>query len=124
MKSVVRISDAEWEVMNLVWASAPVPTADLVDRLARKKGWAPRTTRTLLERLVKKGALSYEEDGKRYLYRPEVSLEDCVRHESRNFLDRVFGGEPAAMLIHLVKETNLSPTEITELRRILKDKEK
>ena len=124
MKKVVKISDAEWEVMNLVWASAPVAIADIVDQLARKKGWAPRTTRTLVERLVKKGALSYQEDGKRYLYRPEVSLADCVRQESRNFLDRVFGGEPAAMLINLVKETSLSPAEIAELRRILKDKEK
>jgi len=61
--------------------------------------------------------------GTRYLYRPKLRLEDCVRHESRSFLDRVFGGEPAAMLIQLVKQTNLAPDEIAELRRILKEKE-
>lgn len=110
--------------MNLVWAAAPVPAADLIDELGRKKGWAPRTTRTLLARLVHKEALTFEKDGPRYLYRPKLRLEDCVRHESRSFLDRVFGGEPAAMLIQLVKQTNLSPEEITELRRILKEKEK
>jgi len=124
MKPTARIAAAEWEVMNLIWAASPVPAAELIDELGRKKGWAPRTTRTLLARLVHKQALTFEKDGPRYLYRPKVRLEDCVRHESRSFLDRVFGGEPAAMLMQLVKETNLSPNEIAELRRILKEKEK
>lgn len=124
MESTVSISESEWEVMTLVWSSAPVAAADLVDQLTRKRGWAARTTRTLLERLVAKGALTYEQDGKRYLYRPAVTMADCVRRESRSFLDRVFGGKPAAMLVHLVKETPLTAEEIADLRRLLKQKEK
>ncbi|MGE3312371.1 MAG: BlaI/MecI/CopY family transcriptional regulator, partial [Limisphaerales bacterium] len=80
--------------------------------------------RTLLERLVAKGALDYEQDGKRYLYRPAVTMAECVRRESRSFTERVFGGNPAAMLVHLVKETPLSADEIADLRRLLKNKEK
>lgn len=120
----VRISESEWEVMNVVWQRAPVAAAEVAEELADRKGWAVRTTRTLLDRLLKKKAVSIEEDGKRYLYRPRVSLADCVREASRSFRDRVFGGRPAAMLMHLVQETELTPDEIAALRRILSDKEK
>lgn len=123
MRQTVRISEAEWEVMNVVWNRAPVPAADVAAELADRKGWAMRTTRTLLGRLVKKRALAVEEDGRRHLYRPRVKLEACVRQASRSFLDRVFGGRPAAMLIHLVQEAELSPKEIAELRRVLEEKE-
>jgi BlaI family penicillinase repressor len=123
MEPTVSISESEWEVMTLVWAAAPVAAAELVDQLSRKRGWAARTTRTLLERLVAKGALTYEQDGKRYLYRPAITMAECVRRESRCFLDRVFGGKPAAMLVHLVRETPLTPDEIADLRRLLKQKE-
>lgn len=120
----VRISEAEWEVMNVLWQRAPVAAADVAEELAARKGWAVRTTRTLLDRLRRKRAVTCEEDGKRYLYRTRVSLEQCVREASRSFRDRVFGGQPAAMLIHLVQETELTPEEIAELRRILERKEK
>lgn len=122
MKTRVRISESEWEVMNIIWEKAPVPAGDIVDLLETKKGWRERTTRTLIDRLVKKGVLRAERDGKRFLYRPRLTKEDCVQKESRSFLDRVFGGEPAAMLIHLVSKTKLSQGEIEELQKILEQK--
>ena len=119
-----QISDAEWEVMKAVWDAQPVPASDVVERLRREQGWAPRTVKTMLNRLVGKGALAYEVDGKRFLYRATVNRDACVRHESRSFLARVFGGNSAAMLAHLVKHTRLSPKEVEELKRILAGKEK
>jgi BlaI family penicillinase repressor len=124
MKTPVNISDAEWEVMRLVWTNHPVPASDIVEQLAAKKGWQPRTIRTLLDRLVKKRALATQADGKRFLYLPKVAAADCERRETRSFLDRVFGGKPAALLLNLAKETQLSQAEIQELKRILEDKEK
>jgi BlaI family transcriptional regulator, penicillinase repressor len=124
MKKVsAKISDAEWDVMTLLWRQAPLAAADIVDQLQAKRGWRLRTVRTLLDRLVKKGALRAALEGKRYLYRPRVDMEDCVRQESQGFLRRVFGGEPVSMLIHLVKNTELSQAEIAELKRILSEKE-
>jgi BlaI family penicillinase repressor len=119
-----RISAAEWEVMTLLWNKAPQPATDLVDQLQARRGWRSRTVRTLLDRLVKKGALRFEIEGKRYLYSPRVKMEACMRKESQGFLRRVFGGEPASMLIHLVKTTKLSREQIQELQRILSEKEK
>ena len=124
MKTIVKISDAEWEVMNLIWEKSPLPASEVVDQLSVKKGWRARTTRTLLDRLVKKRALSTRLEGKRYLYHSKVTAEDCVRRETRSFLARVFGGKPGALLLNLAKETELSREEIQELKRILEEKEK
>jgi len=123
MKARIRISDAEWEVMWIVWEAPPATASIITERLSAKKGWSARTIRTLMERLVKKRMLRTEEDGKRYLYWPRVSKEECVQKESRSFQERVFGGEPAAMLIHLVKQTEFSPEEIQDLQRILSQKQ-
>src|SRR5690349_16856841 len=99
MPKIPSISDAEWEVMNVLWgAAAPLMASDVVDRLAAPGGWSPRTVKTLLNRLVKKRALAFEVHGKRYLYRPAVRREQCVRAESRSFLARVFGGAVGPML--------------------------
>jgi BlaI family transcriptional regulator, penicillinase repressor len=118
------ISDAEWEVMNVVWsAPAPLTANDVVERLARRRGWSPRTVKTMLNRLVKKGALGFEVEGKRYLYEPRVRRDECVRAESRSFLSRVFGGAAGPMLAHMVREADLSPADVEQLRRILADKD-
>ena len=110
--------------MTIAWAQAPITASDVVTQLETKRGWKSRTIRTLLDRLVKKEVLKFVVEGKRYLYSPRVKMEECVRSESQSFLRRVFGGEPASMLIHLVKTTKLSPDEISELKRILSEKEK
>ena len=124
MKTPVNISESEWEVMNVVWQKSPIPASEIVQQLSARNEWHSRTIRTLLDRLVKKGALAIEEDGKRYLYVPTVSMEACVHHESRSFIDRVFGGEPVSMLLNLVKNTKLSADEIKRLKKILSEKEK
>ncbi len=124
MSKAVRISESEWDIMNIVWSRAPVAVSDIVEELAAKRGWHPRTIRTLVDRLVKKRALAYEVDGKRYLYRPRVQMDTCVRQASQGFLQRVFGGEPASMLMHLVEHAELSPKEIAQLKEILSKKER
>jgi BlaI family transcriptional regulator, penicillinase repressor len=116
-----RISDAEWEVMRVAWARGSVTAQEVVDALA-DIGWSPRTIKTLLNRLKTKGALGYEARGKAYVYRPAVRQEDCVRQESQSFLDRVFAGATAPLLVHFVKRAKLSREEIDELKKILGEK--
>ena len=119
----VNISDAEWEVMNVLWARSPMPTGQIVQALASQSRWKPRTIRTLLERLVQKGAIKVLSDGKRQ-YAPVVSRQACVRKESRSFVQRVFRGEPASLLLHVIKETKLTQQEIDQLKELLSEKEK
>jgi BlaI family penicillinase repressor len=125
MSEPINISDAEWEVMRVLWAAAGPQTANhVVDALAGRKDWNPRTVKTLLNRLTTKGALGFEARGKVYWYSPRVPQAECVKREGRSFLTRVFGGDSAAMLVHFVKHTKLSREEIAELKRILNGKEK
>jgi BlaI family penicillinase repressor len=118
----MQISDAEWTVMNLVWSTSPIEAAEVIERIAAANGWSAATVKTMLHRLVRKGALSAELVGKKYLYKPAVRKEACVRQASRSFLDRVFGGEATPALIHLVKTAKLSSKEVAEIRAILDKK--
>lgn len=124
MKESIRITEAEWEVMAVVWERAPVAATTVVSELEKRRQWSLATVRTLLRRLVNKGALQQQAEGKRYIYTPRVSMDECVRRESESFLDRVLGRAPSVSLLHLVKKADLSSKDIQELRRILREKEK
>jgi BlaI family penicillinase repressor len=119
-KMIPSISDAEWQVMEVVWAQGdPVTANEIVARLERTTAWKEKTVKTMLNRLVNKGALGYELDGKRYLYKPKVARDECVRVETQSFLSRVFGGATGAALLHFVQEHDLTREEIEQLRRVL-----
>jgi BlaI family penicillinase repressor len=124
MADALAISDAEWQVMNVVWQDQPVEAQHVVDRLADANGWSGATVKTMLHRLVKKQILAFDQNGKRYLYRAIVRRSDCIRQASRSFLDRVFGGSAAPALMHLVNTCRLSDQELAELRRLLDQKER
>jgi BlaI family transcriptional regulator, penicillinase repressor len=118
----VRISDAEWDVMEVVWKSGSATAADVIEALAGRRGWNHSTIRTMLARLVEKGALRYEVDGPRYIYRAAVTRKRCVRDESRSFLERVFGGDVGSLLVHYVRESRVEPKDLEALRRLLDEK--
>src|SRR5471030_3175563 len=111
MKEPLRISDAEWEVMSVIWGSSPVAAMEITEKLRRRKQWTLATVRTFLRRLVRKKVISQQPDGKRFLYVPRLSMEECVRQESDSFWDRVVGHAPSATLVHLVEKADLSQNE-------------
>ena len=123
MKTIPKISETEWEVMKVLWASSPLAAEEIIAQLAAQDDWHPKTAKTLLGRLVKKKALGFEKDGRAYLYRPLVREVDCVKAVSESFLDRVFGGALHPMLAHYVEHKKMSATEIRELKRLLNQKE-
>ncbi|MCI0589272.1 MAG: BlaI/MecI/CopY family transcriptional regulator [Planctomycetes bacterium] len=123
MKAPPRISEAEWKVMRVLWEEHPRTASQVAQALGPQAAWTDRTVKTLLARLVKKGVLSTESDGKRYLYEPAVSREACVAAEGRSFVARVFDGSASPLLLHFVKRSRLTRGEIEELRRILEEKE-
>jgi len=124
VKPTPRISPSEREVLAVLWKNAPLATAEIVEALTASKGWSRGTTRTLLARLVRKKVVGCRVDGHRHLYRPLIAEDACVRHESRNFLQRVFSGASADMLLTLVEETQLTPDQIQKFRDILDRKER
>lgn len=118
----MQISDAEWVVMNLIWSSSPIEAAEVIDQIAADNGWSAATVKTMLHRLVRKGALATEQNGKKYVYTPAVRRDACVRQASRSFLARVFDGDATPALIHFVKMAKLTEKDIKEIRTILDQK--
>lgn len=121
MKSVPRISDAEWEVMKVFWRRGPCTAQAVIDDLAGSKHWRTATIKTLLNRLLRKGALTFEKSGRAYVYTPAVSEADSRGMAAVSFLERVFDGALSPFLAHFTAAgKRLRPEEIAELEKILK----
>ena len=118
------ITDAEWDIMRIVWQASPLTAADVISRLSGTKSWKPKTVKALIGRLVQKEALGFRKDGREYAYFPLVNEEECVREASRSFLDRIYGGALKPMMVHFLESGKLSPEDIEELKELLREKEK
>jgi len=117
-----RISEAELAVMEVLWSAGVALTAtDVAQRIETGRDWSDRTVKTMLARLLAKGVLAHEEDGRRYLYRPTVARDRYVAGESRRLVDRLFGGRAAPMVAHLAQGDGLSQDDIAELEALLKE---
>ena len=116
-----RISDAEHAVMEVLWEEAPLAASDVAGRVDPARGWSARTVKTLLSRLLAKGAIVHEEEGRRYLYRPAIAREVFVERESEKLLDRMFGGRVTPLVAHLAERNRLSPEDIEEIEALLKE---
>nr|WP_309119355.1 BlaI/MecI/CopY family transcriptional regulator [Paenibacillus sp.] len=122
MTKVPRISEAEWEVMKIVWAQSPKTSMQIMEQLEERMSWKPTTVKTLVSRLVKKGVLGFHKEGKNYSYFPLLLEEECLQAESRSFLNRLYGGSLQPLLVSFLKEERLSKEDIKELRRLLDEK--
>lgn len=119
MNSLPQISEAEYEVMKIVWREAPISTTAVTEILTQKTSWSPKTIQTLLKRLVNKKALTYEKQGRVFVYTPLIEEKSYVRQQSRSFLKRYFDGDMSRMLSACLDEEALSQSEIDSLRAIL-----
>lgn len=115
----MRISEAEAKVMEAIWRESPISAEQVIEAVAKAQGWSEATVKSLLNRLLKKRAISAKRDGRRYLYRPRVSRDDYVGIESRDLLDRLFDGKLAPFIAHFSERQDLSADEIAELRRLI-----
>lgn len=122
MKGTPKISEAEWEVMKILWDKSPRTANDIVDQLTGRTHWKRETIRTLINRLVSKKALKFEKKGRQYHYFPRVSRAECVRAETESFVSRFGAGAIEPMLAAFVEEKKLSAEKIAKLKRILDEK--
>ena len=121
MNRLPQISEAEFEVMKIVWQYAPVSTNEITDRLMKTTSWGAKTIQTLSKRLTNKGALTYEKEGRVYVYTPLVKENEYISQQSNSFLRRFYDGDITAMLSAYIKNDRLSAEEIGTLRSILDD---
>ncbi|MBN1906363.1 MAG: BlaI/MecI/CopY family transcriptional regulator [Deltaproteobacteria bacterium] len=122
MSKVPKISESEWLVMKAIWDENPISSNRVVEILSDSTQWNPKTIKTLLTRLVKKGAVGFETEGRSYLYYPLIEEQILVKEESKSFLKRVFRGALKPMIATMVESEDLSVEEIEELKRLLSKK--
>ena len=123
MKELPKISEAELEVMKVLWVESPQTANEIIERLESTTDWKPKTIRTLINRLVQKEAVSYhQEKGRLYTYYPLVSQESYLQVETKSLLKRFYGAAFKPLLVNFLKEEKLSSEDINELKRILDEK--
>jgi predicted transcriptional regulator len=113
------ISAAESRIMEALWRRSPRTAEEIVADVAGPQGWSEPTVKSLINRLLTKGAIAAEKAGRRYLYRPLVDREAYVSQESRGLLERLFGGRIAPLVSHFSQTNQLSPEDVAELKRLI-----
>ncbi len=123
-RELPRIADSEWRVMQVLWEHGPQTANGVVSTLSGEVKWKPRTIKTLISRLVKKGAVKVTEEGYRYRYSAAVDESACVRSETRSFVRRVYQDAMKPALAAFIEDADLSDKEIDDIQKILKQKRK
>lgn len=124
MARLPQISEAEYEVMKVIWKYAPINTNEVTEHLTKTTDWNPKTIHTLLKRLVTKGAITYEKQSRIFVYSPLIKEAEYVQQESKSFLKRYFHGDISAMVSSYLEGDKLSDTEINSLRELLSKESK
>lgn len=124
MSDLPQISEAEFEVMKIVWKYAPINTNEITERLTKTTTWSPKTIQTLIKRLVNKGALTYEKESRVFVYSPLIKESEYIGQESSSFLKRFYNGKISSMVSAYIENDKLSAAEIDTLRSLLSKKTK
>ena len=116
-----RIAEGEYAVMEVLWEESPLTAAEVAERVPAERGWSLATVKTMLSRLLAKGVLAHEEEGRRYLYRPAIRREDYIAEESGRLIDRMFGGRVTPLVAHLAERDRLTAADIEEIEKLLRE---
>ena len=121
MKSTICVSEAESVVMKVLWLRSPITSETVVATLVGQQNWREPTIKTLLNRLLNKGAIRAEKDGRRFMYSPVLTHEQWLMQESKGLLDRLFEGRVAPLVAHFSRHGKLSKKDIAELKRMISE---
>lgn len=119
MNDVPKISNAEWEVMKIIWKHPEITSINIIKELKDTAEWKPATVKSLINRLLNKKAIGFNKLSNEYLYFPIVSEDEYIKLESHSFINRVFNGSVKSMLLTFVESKEISETDIEELKNIL-----
>lgn len=123
MSKHIQISEAESQVMEVLWRGSPRTAEDVVAALSDQQQWQEATIKTLLNRLLKKGAVRAEKEGRRFLYAPLLTRDQWVVAASSSMVERLFGGRIAPLVAHFGQHGKLSASDLDELKRLVKELE-
>ena len=123
-KTLAALSPAETEILRLVWRLGAATVQDVCDALSKERSVTYATVQTLLRRLEKKGYIRHAVKGKAHLFCPAAKREDVIKRTVSDFVDRLFGGDPVPLLIHLADHSKLKGEDIRRLKRLIEESQK
>ena len=119
-KTTPPVSPAETEILRLVWQLKSATVQDICNALPGDRSVTYATVQTLLRRLEKKGYVQHEVQGKAHVFSAAVHRDDVVKRTVRDFVDRLFGGDPLPLLLHLADHSKLQSEDIKQLKKLIK----
>lgn len=118
------ISNAEWEIINVLWTQSPLSANHIIEQVQQSKAWNEKTIRTLITRLYKKGLLSREKQDGIYQYTPTVE-EDYMKYEkTKTLVNQLYGGDVKSLVLNFVEQKELNEQDLQELHDLLEDLDK
>ena len=123
-KALAALSPAETEILRLVWRRGSATVQDVCTALPKERSVTYATVQTLLRRLEKKGYISHDVKGKAHLFCPAAKREDVIKRTVSDFVDRLFGGDPLPLLIHLADHSKLKGEDIRRLKKLIEESQK
>ena len=119
-RNAPRISDSELQILQMLWNESPLGATELADRLPAGRDWTLATVKTLLSRLLTKGAITAEAEGRRYRYRPEIDRDSVASRQAQGLLDRLFGGRVSPLVAQLAEQQQITPDDLAELEALIR----
>ena len=120
MEKLPRISEAELQLLQLLWAESPLGATEIAERVPASRGWSLATVKTLLSRLLAKGAVTATSEGRRFRYRPAVEREAFTAGQADRLVDRLFGGRISPLVAQLAEQRELDPDDLAELEALVR----
>lgn len=121
-KEMPSITEAEWELMKVLWKESPLTANEICTAIQEYEDWKPKTIRTLLDRLTKKKVVAANKDLRVYTFSPLYSEHECQRAETQSFIERIYGGTTKSLLVQFIEDETLTKEELKELREMLDKK--
>jgi BlaI family transcriptional regulator, penicillinase repressor len=115
-----RISDAELQLLQLLWEESPLGATEIAGRVPAGRSWSLTTVKTLLSRLVAKGALTTENEGRRFRYRPAIARETVAARQAGGLVDKLFGGRVSPLVAQLAEQREIDPKDLDELEALIR----
>jgi predicted transcriptional regulator len=117
----LKISDAELELLQLLWDESPLDAVEISKRVPAEREWSLATVKSLLSRLLTKGAIHAQTEGRRFLYRPAVEREAIAGNQADRLVDRLFGGRISPLVAQLAEQRGLAPEDLAELEALIRE---
>lgn len=120
----MKVTDAELEVLKILWKKEQATSFDIIDELGKKKDWNDSTIRTLIKRLQDKNVIKQvKKEGKTYIYEAIIKEDEFKTQENHNFLNKIYDGSLKNMLLHFTKKQELKKEDLEELMDLIDKRE-